>query len=196
MGLIKKNIFPTPVIGGVGLIDEVISPMSHSFKKEGSSIIMIGKTFGHLEQSSFLIENYSIIEGNPPEINLINEKNNGNTVLNLIDNNMVNAVHDVSDGGLILALSEMAMGTNLGVKIEKSKILRNSIAYFFGEDQGRYLLEVDQNKLASVEKIISDNNVYYENIGFTQKNFFEVEGELKVGLNELFKINNQWYNEF
>ena len=73
-GTNKKNIFPTPVIGGVGLIDEVISPMSHSFKKEGSSIIMIGKTFGHLEQSSFLIENYSIIEGNPPEINLINEK--------------------------------------------------------------------------------------------------------------------------
>ena len=195
-GTNKKNIFPTPVIGGVGLIDKVKSPMSHNFKKEGSSIIMIGKTFGHLEQSSFLKENYSIIEGNPPEINLINEKNNGNTVLNLINNNLVNAVHDVSDGGLILALSEMAMGTNLGVKIEKSKILRNSIAYFFGEDQGRYLLEVDQNRLSSVKKIITDNNVYYENIGFTQKNFFEIDGELKVGLNELFKINNQWYNNF
>ena len=195
-GTNKKNIFPTPVIGGIGLIDEVISPMSHNFKKEGSLIIMIGKTFGHLEQSSYLRENYSIIKGNPPEINLINEKNNGNTVLSLIKNSLVNAVHDVSDGGLILALSEMTMGTDIGVKIEKSKILRNSVAYFFGEDQGRYLLEVDKKKLSAIEKIISNNNVYFENIGFTQKNFFEIDGELKIGLNELFKINNQWYNSF
>ena len=74
--------------------------------------------------------------------------------------------------------------------------MRNSVAYFFGEDQGRYLLEVDKKKLSTIEKIISNNNVYFENIGFTQKNFFEIDGELKIGLNELFKINNQWYNSF
>ena len=136
-GTNKKNIYPTPVIGGVGLINKLKSPINHNFKNENSSIILIGKTFGHLEQSCYLKENYSIIEGNPPEVNLLNEKNNGEIVLNLINSNLVYSVHDVSNGGLIVALSEMSIGSNFGVKIYKSKKLRNLAQYFFGEDQGR-----------------------------------------------------------
>ena len=83
-GTNKKNIFPTPVIGGVGLIKKIKKPMDHKFKKDNSVIIVIGKTFGHLNQSVFLDEIYSISEGEPPEINLLNEKNNGENVLNLI----------------------------------------------------------------------------------------------------------------
>ena len=73
-GTNKKNIFPTPVIGGVGLINKLSNTLNHNFQKEKSFIIVIGKTFGHLEQSCFLKENYSIVDGKPPEINLINEK--------------------------------------------------------------------------------------------------------------------------
>ena len=83
----KKNIFPTPVIGGVGLITKLSKPIGHNFKDLNNSIILIGKTFGHLEQSSYLKENFSMIEGRPPEINLLNEKNNGEVVLNLINKN-------------------------------------------------------------------------------------------------------------
>ena len=66
-------------------------------------------------------ENYSIYEGNPPEVNLVNEKNNGENVLKLINDNLVHSVHDVSNGGLILALSEMIIGSNYGAKIQKPK---------------------------------------------------------------------------
>ena len=69
-----KNIYPTPVIGGVGLIKKLSKPLNLNLKKENSSLILIGKTFGHLEQSCFLKENFSICEGMPPEINLQNEK--------------------------------------------------------------------------------------------------------------------------
>ena len=195
MGLIK-NIYPTPVIGGVGLINKLKYPINHNFKNENSSIILIGKTFGHLGQSCYLKENYSIIEGNPPEVNLLNEKNNGEIVLNLINSNLVYSVHDVSNGGLIVALSEMSIGSNFGVKINKSKKLRNLAQYFFGEDQGRYILEIDKKNLIKIEKILAKNNIYYENIGITQKDYFEVYSEMKLDINDLYKINNQWYNNY
>ena len=195
-GTNKKNINPTPVIGGVGLINKLVKPLSHNFKKDKSVLILIGKSFGHLEQSCFLKENYSIASGMPPEINLLNEKNNGESVLKLIQNNLVLSCHDISSGGLIVALAEMAMSTNFGIKIQKPKKLTNLYEYFFSEDQSRYVLEVDPINLTKVEKILKDSNIYFENIGFTQKDLFEIEGELKINVKELFKINNEWYNKY
>ena len=195
-GTNKKNIFPTPVIGGVGLIKKISKPLNHNFKKEKSKLILIGKTFGHLEQSCFLKENFSIMEGMPPEINLLNEKNNGECLLKLIGKNLVLSAHDISNGGLIIALSEMSMNSNYGAKINKTKELTNLLKYFFGEDQARYVLEIDENDIKVVEKILKDNNIYYKIIGFTQKDYFEIEGELKISNKELFKLNNQWYNNY
>ena len=120
-GTNKKNIYPTPVIGGIGLIQKLSKPLNHHFKKENSKLIVIGKTFGHIEQSCFLKEIYSINEGMPPEVNLLNEKNNGEIVLKLINNNLVLSSHDVSDGGLLTALSEMALKSDFGAKILKPK---------------------------------------------------------------------------
>ena len=195
-GTNKKNIYPTPVIGGVGLIRKLIKPISHSFKNVKSNIILIGKTFGHLGQSCFLKENYSITEGMPPEVNLLNERNNGECILNLIEKNLIMSSHDLSNGGLITAISEMIISSNLGAKIYKPKNLTNLFTYFFGEDQARYIIEVESKNLLKVEKIMKDNNIYYENIGFTQEQFFEIEGELKISTKDLIKINNQWYNNY
>jgi len=195
-GTNKKNIYPTPVIGGVGLIPSLKKPIDHKFKEDDSVILLIGKTFGHLEQSVFLEEIYSILDGKPPEINLVNEKNNGESVLEIIKKDLVNSVHDISNGGLIIALAEMSMGSNYGIKINKTRKLTNPFKYFFGEDQGRYILEVNKNNLEKIEKILKNNNIFYENIGLTQKNYFEIEGELKIDVKELYKINNQWYNSY
>ncbi len=195
-GTNKKNIYPTPVIGGVGLIKNLENPLGHNFKREKSIIILVGKTFGHLEQSCFLRENYSIVDGNPPEVNMTNERNNGEAVLNLINQKLILTVHDVSNGGLLIALSEMSIGSNLGIKIQKPKKLGSLNEYFFGEDQGRYILEIDKKNFVKVEKILQKNNIYYENIGTTQKNYFEVDSEMKIDINHLFKINNQWYNNY
>ena len=195
-GTNKKNISPTPVIGGVGLIKNLKNPINHSLKKENSFIILIGKTFGHLEQSCFLKESFSIKDGMPPDVNLQNEKNNGQSVLDLIENNLVLSAHDVSNGGLIIALSEMAMASDFGLKIQQPKKLTNLIEYFFGEDQGRYILEVDSSNIKEVEKRLINNNTYFERIGFTQRDYFEIEKEFKTKVKDLFEINNQWYNKY
>ena len=195
-GTNQKNIYPTPVIGGVGLIENIKNKIDLSLKNENSIIILIGKTFGHIEQSCFLRENFSIIDGNPPEINLLNEKNNGEVVIELISKKLVLSAHDVSNGGLIVALSEMCMGSHLGVKIQKPKKLGSLIEYFFGEDQGRYLLEIDKKNLDKVKKILKNSNIYYESIGSTQKNYFEIVDEIKCNIKDLYEINNKWYNNY
>ncbi len=195
-GTNKKNIFPTPVIGGVGLIENISNKINHQIKRENSIILLIGKTFGHLEQSCYLRENFSLINGIPPEINLTNERNNGEAVLQLIKSALINSAHDVSNGGLIVALSEMVINSEIGLKIYKPKKLSNLNEYFFGEDQSRYIVEIDKGNLNQVEKILKINNIYYELIGLSQKKYFEVEGEMKIDINDLFKINNQWYNTY
>ena len=195
-GTNNKNIYPTPVIGGVGLLNKLKKPLGHNFKKVKSNLVLIGKTFGHLGQSCFLKENYSLIVGNPPEINLLSEKNNGKIVFELIDKDLALSCHDISNGGLIVTLSEMSISTDIGVKVENPKKLRNLIEYLFGEDQGRYVLEIDNKNIQKVEKLLKENNIYYEYIGETQEKIFEIVGEMKLDVNDLFKVNNQWYNSY
>ncbi len=195
-GTNKNNIYPTPVIGGVGLLKDLNKIHNHKFKKVGSQVLLLGKTFGHIGQSVFLDEIYSIKDGLPPEVNLYNEKNNGEAVLKLINNNLISSVHDVSSGGTILSLLEMSVSSSIGIKIKKPKKLSNIFEYFFGEDQSRYLIEVEKDNLINVEKILKDNNIYFENIGFTQEEFFELEKELKIKVKDLYELNNSWYNKY
>ena len=195
-GTNKNNIHPTPVIGGVGLIKNLKKIQNHKLKKIGSKIIIIGKTFGHLGQSAYLNELYDLNGGIPPEVNLLNEKNNGDIVLKLINSGFVNSVHDVSTGGIILALAEMSISSQIGIKILKPKKLSNLFEYFFGEDQSRYLVEIDQNNYSKIEKLLKDNNIYFDTIGVTQKEHFELDKNLKISVKELYDLNNRWYNKY
>ena len=68
--------------------------------------------------------------------------------------------------------------------------------YFFGEDQSRYIVEVDKNNYFKIEKLLKDNNIYFENIGVTQKDHFELDKDLKMSVKELYEMNNKWYNKF
>ncbi len=195
-GTNNNNIYPTPVIGGVGLIKDLKKIQNHKLKKIDSKIIIIGKTFGHLDQSVFINELHNSHTGLPPEVNLINEKNNGEIILKLISTGMINSVHDVSTGGIILALAEMSISSQIGIKIDKPKKHSNLFEYFFGEDQSRYLIEVDENHYSKVEKILKDKNIYFDIVGVTQKEYFELNKELKINVKELYELNNRWYSEF
>ena len=108
-------------------------------KNEGNIILVIGKTEGHLDQSIFARSILNEKKGPPPEINLFNEKNNGETVLKLIKEKLPFSVHDVSLGGIMIGALKMCIAGSKGIKFYKFKNLTNIYQYFFSEDQGRYL---------------------------------------------------------
>ncbi len=192
----NKAISPTPTIGGVGLIKNLNDMVTKNFKKFGNHILIIGKTLGHLYQSEFFREVLDFKKGPPPEINLFNEKNNGLSVLNLISKKLVKSVHDVSSGGILVALSEMCITSNIGATIS---LPRNNITlheYLFGEDQSRYIIEVNDKNIEEVCKILKNNSIYFEKIGRTQQDYLEVKNEFKASLNELGELHKYWFNNY
>ena len=86
--------------------------------------------------------------------------------------------------------------SQIGIKILKPKKLSNLFEYYFGEDQSRYLVEIDQNNYSKIEKILKDNNIYFDIIGVTQKEYFELDKDLKISVKELYDLNNRWYNKY
>ena len=192
----SKSIFPTPVIGGIGLFDNLNKIINMKTKKVGNLIIIVGKTFGHLGQSSLMREIYSVNEGSPPEINLTNEKNNGQSILNLINLNLVTSCHDVSSGGILISLAEMSMASMLGLKILKPKKFTDLNEYFFAEDQGRYLIEIEVDNLKKVESILKKSNIFYEVVAEVQNDIFELSKTFSIKIQELYKNNNQWFKKF
>ena len=192
----SKSIFPTPVIGGIGVIDNLKKIVNIKTKKSGNLIMIVGKTLGHIDQSAFLQENFSIYDGPPPEINLVNEKNNGLIVLKLINENLALSVHDISSGGILVSLAEMSISSGLGLKIYKPKKLTNSFEYFFGEDQGRYLIEISKNNLKKIETFLKQNSVFFEVIAEVQNDIFEIEKTFSLKTKDLHDYNNQWYSKY
>ena len=105
-----------------------------SLKDIGNQVLLIGKTEGHIDQSLFARVILDEKKGPPPEVNLFNEKNNGETLLSLIEKNYIKSAHDISLGLIITAVSKMCIKGNKGIKLNKPKYLISEIEYFFGED--------------------------------------------------------------
>ena len=125
-----------------------------AFKREGDAIILIGETKGHLGQSIYLREIEGREEGNAPPVDLAVEKRNGEFVRKLIEAGHVDTVHDISDGGLLVALAEMAMAGNIGAEIlAPESSCEGFLGYYFGEDQARYLLAVSST---DADRVIAD----------------------------------------
>ena len=129
-------ILPTPAIGGVGLMIDHEKMATVGFKAEGETIWLIGGKGTHLGQSLWLREIAGREDGAPPPVDLVKERHNGELVRQLIADGAVTAVHDVSDGGLLVALTEMALAGGIGAFIDPIE----SVAEAFGEDQGRYVV--------------------------------------------------------
>ena len=191
-----KGIKPTPSIGGVGLIKNYENMISMDLKKEGNIILVIGKTEGHLDQSVFAREIFNEKKGPPPEINLFNEKNNGLAITKLINKKLIESCHDISLGGILIAISKMCLKGNKGVKMNKPKYLINTYEYLFGEDQGRYLIEVSKNKLKKVEELLDENSIHYEQLGYVIKEKIEFSEKSNISIDELKKGNKQWLKQY
>ncbi|WP_299329240.1 phosphoribosylformylglycinamidine synthase subunit PurL [Parasphingopyxis sp.] len=128
-------VLPTPAIGGVGLLDDIDKMATLAFKAEGEHLAVIGANYAELGQSLWLREIHGREDGPPPRVDLKDEKLNGDIVRRLIHEGAVTAVHDISDGGLLVAVAEMALAGNLGVDLDAM-----NTEFAFNETQARYLV--------------------------------------------------------
>jgi phosphoribosylformylglycinamidine synthase subunit PurL len=149
-----RGILPTPTIGGVGLLDDFSKSATLAFKAESEAILLVGGAPGWLGQSLYLRDICGREEGAPPPVDLAAERKHGDFVRDLIAGGQATAVHDLSDGGLLVALAEMAMASGIGAELE-TPAGQASQAFWFGEDQGRYVLTVrEADATAVLEKAV------------------------------------------
>jgi phosphoribosylformylglycinamidine synthase len=177
-------ILPTPVIGGVGVIDDVQGLATPGFKAAGETIIVLGqpaeRTDGWLGASLYLREIEGREEGAPPPLDLASEKRTGDLVRSLIRDGAVTACHDVSDGGLMVAVAEMALAAGgLGAEVDAPDGPLH--AWAFGEDQGRYV--VTTTDAGSLLARATEAGVAATAIGTTTQS-----GELTLNRNTLISV--------
>ena len=132
---------PTPTVGGVGLIEDYARHADFSGMKAGDALVLVGETHGSLGASMYLREVLGREDGAPPPVDLALERKNGDFVRNLISSNQVSVVHDLSDGGLIAGVADMALASSVGATLQ---LPYDSVVHgeLFGEDQARYLIAV------------------------------------------------------
>ncbi|WP_440633467.1 phosphoribosylformylglycinamidine synthase subunit PurL [Candidatus Pelagibacter sp. HIMB1485] len=191
-----KGIKPTPAIGGVGLLKDYNKMITMDFKEIDNVVLVIGKTEGHLDQTLFARNILDKKNGPPPEINLFNEKNNGETLLKLIEINLIKSAHDVSLGGIITAVAKMCIKGKKGINLNKPKYLINELEYFFGEDQGRYIIEVNKKDLKKVTDIMNKNAVHFDELGTISENELYFDDKTKVTIDELISSNTKWLKDY
>jgi phosphoribosylformylglycinamidine synthase len=168
-------ILPTPAIGGVGLLEDWEKSATIAFKGDGHAIWLMGGDTCHLGQSLWLDVCAGERSGQPPRIDLDRERATAELVRGLIRDGIANAAHDVSDGGVLVALAEMALAGGFGADIQPTDWHGNFAAQFFGEDQGRYIVCVPDNGDQTVPERARSAGVPCRYLGITG------EGDLFVG---------------
>jgi phosphoribosylformylglycinamidine synthase len=181
-----EPILPTPAIGAVGLIDNVARCASLAFPAEGLTILLIGDTRGEIGQSLYLREVHGHETGAPPPVDLTVERRNGDFVRGLISGGLVSTCHDVSDGGLLVALAEMAMAGGIGATLE----LNSEAALLFGEDQARYI--VLTNAPEPIESHASAAGVPVARIGVTGGETLVLKDRSAISVAALKAANEGW----
>ncbi len=192
----EVGIKPTPSIGGVGLIKDYTKMITMDFKKLDNIVLLIGKTEGHIDQSLLARTILDEKNGPPPEINLFNEKNNGETLLQLMSKKLIKSAHDVSLGGIITAISKMCIKGNKGIELDKPKSLISDIEYFFSEDQGRYIIEIHPDDLNKVTKVLNENSVHYEKLGKIIEKHMKINQKTNITIDELKSYNTNWLTNY
>lgn len=184
------GIMPTPVIGGVGLIDDVAGAVGIGFTDSEQTLVLVGETAGHLGASLYLREIEGRRDGPAPPVDLEAERRNGDLVRALIADGLVSACHDVSDGGLYVAAAEMALAGDIGAALEAPPDAPPLHAWLFGEDQGRYLIAT--REAAAVLARTAAAGVPARRIGVTGGDTLTVNGAYSISVAELRTAHERW----
>jgi phosphoribosylformylglycinamidine synthase subunit PurL len=169
-------VYPTPTIGMVGLVDDVNNKMTMDFKTTGDTIYLVGQSRNDINSSEYLHKIHGVVHSPAPYFDIDEEFALQNTVLKLISSKLVNAAHDVSEGGLFITLAECCFNRNLGFDISTSTDIRKD-AFLFGEAQSRVVVSVSAGAAHAFEKTMQDGNTRYEKLGTVTAGDMIIDGE-------------------
>ena len=182
-----QAILPTPTIGGVGLIRDWTKMATVRFKNDGDAILLLGGHGSHMGQTIYMREIHGREDGAPPPVDLARERKHGDFVRGLITTEAVTAVHDISDGGLVSAVIEMALAGNFGASLDAMDHVK-----LYAEDQSRYVLTCPAKEAA---KIITQAHVLgidVIRIGTVTKEQTVKTGSTSVALSALRDVHEGW----
>jgi phosphoribosylformylglycinamidine synthase len=185
---------PTPAVGGVGLIDDLSQIATYRGMKSGDHILLIGETRGWLGASLYLRELHKREDGAPPPVDLALERRTAEFVRTQIKARRVNACHDVSDGGLLVAAAELAMANDLGLTMDAPKSIP-AHAFWFGEDQARYLIAAAPDEAAAIAAEAVKAGVPCAMIGVSGGDSVRAEG-LNAPVASLKQAHESWMPDF
>ena len=183
---------PTPAIGGVGLIPDVARMAHLALRSDGDLLVVVGREAGHLGQSLYQQIITGKLEGAPPQVDLADEIKAGNLVRSLIREGKVASVHDVSDGGLLVAIAEMALAGEIGVQLFPYEGKLPAHAAWFGEDQGRYVLEASPELAEEIIERARLLALPARVVGRIGGDALTLKGENALKLDDLRAENDAW----
>jgi phosphoribosylformylglycinamidine synthase len=176
-------VFPTPTIGMIGLVEKPEFQTPLAFQAEGDLLYLVGTSKNDIASSEYLYSYRGVKQSPPPAFDLEEEFSLQQAVRKLITSGVVASVHDLSDGGLFVALAESAMYRNLGFDITTDNSFRQD-AYLFGEAQSRVLVSVKADKQPEFEQQLSDLSTTYQHLGTVTREGFVVDGQTIMGTSE------------
>ncbi|MET0749319.1 MAG: phosphoribosylformylglycinamidine synthase subunit PurL [Rhizobium sp.] len=189
-------ILPTPTIAGVGLLGEWKMLARMGSASNGDKVIMIGADGSHLGSSIYLRDIVGSTDGPAPEVDLFAERRNGDFVRSVIRNGQATACHDISSGGLALALAEMAMSSDKGLKISLSEGRGETHGLLFGEDQARYVLTVPADVANFVCANAEGAGVPFRRLGTVEGEALVIDDLLTLPIQQLRHAHESWFPEF
>ena len=189
------GIHPTPAIGGVGLIKELDTAIASHVESNDLTLFLVGKTEGHLGASLYLREIEGREEGAPPPVDLDAEYDNGSFVSKMISERRVSACHDLSDGGLLVSLTEMCFKNGIGMNVALPEG-KNTIAFAYGEDQARYVLAVAPEHTQAIREAATATEIILTELGTTGGDELNIEGQFSTKIAELRELNESWLPDY
>ncbi|MCT0201041.1 phosphoribosylformylglycinamidine synthase subunit PurL [Synechococcus sp. CS-603] len=191
-----EGILPTPTIGGVGLIADWAHMARIGTGNPGDAVILIGRDGSHLGQSIYMRDCLDRADGPPPEVDLTEERRNGDFVRSVIRNGQATACHDLSSGGLALALAEMAMASGHGMDIDLSQCQAPSHALLFGEDQARYVVTVPADLANYVMVSAEGAGVPFRQLGTVSGTSLKIDALFDIAVSRLRESHESWFPAF
>jgi len=171
---VEIPVFPTPTIGMIGLLEDKDKVMSLDFKQKGDLIFIIGDSHNDISSSEYLVSFHGVKASPAPFFDLDIEYELQEKVKGLIENEIVNAVHDCADGGLFITLFEMAAPRNLGFDIVSDSEIRED-AFLFGESQSRVVVSIEEDKEEDFIEFMIDSGVNFTLLGHVTKGKMTVD---------------------